>query len=83
MFKKRVHDLLFLAHKFHAFFQTVSSVLDIDDGAAMQNTVQDGGGDGNVGKDLAPQRKGLLGSKYGRGFLILSGNELEEKEPKS
>ena len=33
--KKSVHDLLLLAHKFLAFFQTVRLTLDVDNGAVM------------------------------------------------
>ena len=45
LFKKRVHNLLFLAHKFLALLQTVGLALNVDDGAVMQNAVQNGGGD--------------------------------------
>ena len=70
MLKKSVHDLLFLAHKFFAFFETVRLALDVDHGAVMQDTVQDGGGDGDVGKDLVPLGEGLIGSEDGGGLLI-------------
>ncbi len=46
--------MLFLTHKFLAFFQTVRLALDVNDSAVMQDAVQDGGGDGDVGKDLVP-----------------------------
>ena len=71
--------MLFLAHKFLAFFQAVGLTFDVDDSAVMQNAIQDSGGDGNVGKDLIPLGEGLVGSKDGRCFLIPSGNELEEQ----
>ena len=60
LLKKRVHNLLFLAHKFLAFFQAVGLTFDFDDGAVMQDAVQDGGGNGNVGKDFIPLREGLV-----------------------
>ncbi len=44
----------------------------------MQGAVQDGGGNGDVGKDLVPLREGLVGGKDGRRFFIPSGNKLEE-----
>ena len=44
LLKKSVHDLLFLTHKFLAFFQTVRLALDVNDSAVMQDTIQDGGG---------------------------------------
>ena len=61
LLKKSVHDLLLLAHKFLAFFQTVRLALDVDNGAVMQDAVQDGGGDGDIGKDLVPLREGFVG----------------------
>ena len=72
MLKKSVHDLLFLAHKFLAFLQAVRLTLDIDNGAVMQDTVQDGRGDGDVGKDLVPLGESLVGGKNGGRFLIPS-----------
>ena len=71
--------MLLLAHKFLAFFQAVRLALDVDNGAVMQDTVQDGGGDGDVGKDLVPLGEGLVGGEDGGCFLIPSGNELEEQ----
>ena len=79
LLKKSVHDLLFLAHKFLALLQAVRLALDVDDGAVMQDTVQDGGGDGDVGKNLVPLGEGLVGGKDGRRLLIPPGNELEEQ----
>ena len=79
LLKKSVHDLLFLTHKFLAFFQAVRLTLDVDNSAVMQDTVQDGGGDGDVGKDLVPLGESLVGGKNGGRFLIPSGNELEEQ----
>ena len=71
--------MLFLAHKFLALFQAVRLTLDVDNGAVMQYTIQDGGGDGDVGKDLVPLGESLVGGKNGGRFLIPSGNELEEQ----
>ena len=71
--------MLLLAHKFLAFFQAVRLALDVDNGAVMQDAVQDGGGDGDVGKDLVPLREGFVGGKDGRCFFIPSGNKLEEQ----
>lgn len=79
LLKKSVHDLLFLAHKFLAFFQAVRLTLDVDNGAVMQYTIQNSGGDGDVGKDLIPLGEGLVGGKNGGRFLIPSGNELEKE----
>ena len=59
MHKKSVDDLLFLAHEFLTFFQTVRLALDVDHGAVMQNAIQDGGSNGDVGKDLVPLGEGL------------------------
>ena len=79
MLKKSVHDLLFLAHKFFSFFETVRLAFDVNNGAVMEDTVQDSGGDGDVGKDLVPLGEGLIGSEDSGGLLIASGNQLEEE----
>ena len=77
MLKKRVNNLLFLVHEFFLFLQTTRLAFDIDNGAVMQDAVQNGGGDGDVGKDLIPLEEGLVGGKYSGGFLIPSGNQQE------
>ena len=79
MLKKCVYDLLLLAHKFLALLQTVRLALDVDDSAVVQDAVQDGGGDGDVGKDLIPLREGLVGGKDGGRLLVPPCNELEEQ----
>ena len=71
--------MLFLAHKFFAFFQAVRLTLDVDNGAVKQYPIQDGGGDGDVGKDLIPLGEGLVGGEDGGRFLIPFGNELEKQ----
>ena len=63
MLKKGIYNLLFLAHKFLAFFQSVGLAFDVDNGAVMQDAVQDGGGNGNVGKDLIPLREPCVDKK--------------------
>ena len=77
MLKKSVNDLLFLAHKFFAFFQAIGFAFDVDHRTVMQDTVQDRGGNGDIGEDLIPLGEGLVGSKDGRGLLIAPGDELE------
>ena len=79
MLEKSINDLLFLAHKFLAFFQPVGLTLDVNDGAVMQDTIQDGGGNGDVGKDFVPLGESLIRGEYGGGFLIPPGNELKEQ----
>ena len=79
LLKKSVHDLLLLAHKFLAFLETVRLTFDVDHRAVMQDTVQDSGGNGNVGEDLVPLGKGFVGSEDGGGFLVPPGNQLEEQ----
>ena len=79
MLEKSVNDLLFLAHKFLAFFKPVGLTLDVNDGAVMQDTIQDGGGDGDVGKNLVPLGERLIRGEYGGGFLIPPGNQLKEQ----
>ena len=79
LLKKSVHDLLLLAHKFLAFLETVRLAFDVNNGAVVQDTIQDGGGDGDVGKDLVPLGESLIGSKEGGGLLIAPGNQLENR----
>ena len=50
---------MFLAHEFLASLQAVRLALDADDGAVMRDAIQDGGGNGNAGKDLVPLGEGL------------------------
>ena len=71
--------MLLLAHKFLSFLETVRLAFDVDYRAMVQDTVQDGGGDGDVGKDLVPLGEGLIGSEDGGGLLIPSGNQLENR----
>ena len=72
--------------------QTVRLALDVDDGAVMQDAVQNCGRDGDVGKDLVPPGEGLVGGKDlvppgeglvggkdGRRLLISPCNKLEEQ----
>ena len=79
LLKKSVHNLLLLAHKFLAFFEAVRLAFDVNNGAVMQDTIQDGGGDGDVGKDLVPLEEGLIGGEDRGGLLIPPGNQLEEQ----
>ncbi len=51
MVKKGIDDLLFPAHKFLAFLESVRLALDVNDGAVVQDTVENGGGDCNVGEN--------------------------------
>ena len=58
--------MLLLAHKFLEFLESVRLALDVNDSAVMQNTIQDGGGNGDVGKDFVPLGESLIGSEDGR-----------------
>ena len=69
LLKKSVHDLLFLAHKFLSFLETVRLALDVNHGAVMQDTVQDSGGNGDVGKDFVPLGESLIVKGFIRCFL--------------
>ncbi len=79
MIKKDIDDLLLLAHKLLALFEPVGLALDVNNGAVVQDAVENGGGDGNVGKNLVPLGEGFVEGKDSGGFLVLSGNELEEQ----
>lgn len=61
LLKRKVDNLQFLAHEFFLFLEKVRLALDIDDGAVMQNAIQDGGG--NTGKGLVSLGEGLIGRK--------------------
>lgn len=79
MLKKSVHNLLFLAYKFLSPLEAVGLALDVNNGAVMQDAVQDGGGNGDVCKDLVPLEEGLVGGKDGGRLFVPPGNELEEQ----
>jgi len=79
LLKKGIDDLLLLAHKFLALFEPVGFALAVNDGTVGQDAVENGGGDGDVGKNLVPLGEGFVGGKDGRGFLIASGDQLEEQ----
>ena len=79
LLEKSIYDLLFLAHKFFTFFEPIELALDVDHSTVVQAAIQNGGGDGYVGKDLIPLGESLVGGKNGGRFLIPSGNELEEQ----
>ena len=59
--KKSVDNLLLLAHEFLALLQTIGFALNIDDRTVMQDTVEDSGGDGDIGKDLVPLGESFVG----------------------
>ena len=67
MLKKSIDDLLFLPHKFLAFFEAIGFSLDVNHGTVMQDAVQDRGSNGYIGKDLVPLRECLIGGKDGGG----------------
>ena len=79
LFKEGIDNVPLLLHIFFTFFQPIAPALDIDDGTVVQNTVEDRRGDGDIGKDLVPLRKGLVGSEDCWDLLIPSGNELKEQ----
>ncbi len=79
MIKKGIDDLLLLTHKFLALFEPVGLALDVNDGAVVQDTVENGGGNCNVGKNLVPLGEDFVGGKDDGSFLIPSGDELEEQ----
>jgi len=79
LLEQRIHNLLFLFHKFLSFFEPVALAFDVDDGAVMQDTVENGRGNGHVGKYLVPLREGLVAGKDGGDLLVTSGDELKER----
>ena len=79
MLKKRIDDPLLLVDKFLAFFQIVRLALHVDGGALVQNIIQNGQGDGDIGKDLVPLGKGLVGDKDNGGLLIPPSNQLKDQ----
>ena len=62
-----------------AFFEAVTFALDVDDGAMVQNAVQNGGGYSDIRKNLAPLRKRFVGREYGRNLFVAAGNELKKQ----
>jgi len=51
----------------------------VNDSAVVQDTVENGGSNCNIGKNLVPLGKDFVEGKDGGGFLIPSGNELGEQ----
>ena len=45
----------------------------------VQDAVQNGGGNGDIGKNLIPLGKGLVGGENSRCLLVASGNELKKQ----
>ena len=70
--------MLFQAHKFFAFLQAVRLALDVDHGTMVQNPIRDGGGNGNIGKDLIPLGEGLV---RGENVPCPWGNSRKEVAP--
>ncbi len=60
MLKNGIDDLQFPTYKFLALLEPVRLALDVDDGAVVQDAVENGGNNGNVGKNLVPLGKVLL-----------------------
>ena len=79
LLKKGVDNLLFLTHKLLTFLEAIRLAFDVNNGAVMQDTIQDGGGNSDIGKNLIPLGEGLIGSEDGGGLLIAPGNQLEEE----
>ena len=71
--------MLLLAHKFLAFLETVRLAFDVNNGAVMQDTVQDGGGNSDVGKDLVPLGEGLIRGFTDTGIVSIIDPRLRDK----
>lgn len=63
LIEEGVDNLLFLAHEFLTFFETVGFTLDVDNGTVVKDAVEDTGDDGDVGKDLIPLGEGFVRGK--------------------
>ena len=69
--------VFFLYRRNHRTFISIFGYCsNVNDSAVMQNTVRNGRGDGDVGKDLVPLGEGLIGGKDGGGLLIPLGVEV-------
>jgi hypothetical protein len=66
--------------RFAFVFKPVTFAFDIDDGGAMQETVESSAGHDRVAaKDVGPLGRGLVGSDDGGGvFLVAAADDLEE-----
>ena len=58
--KERIHDMLFLFHMFLTLFKPIAFPFDVDNGAMMQNTVEDSRSDSDISEDIIPLREGLI-----------------------
>ena len=55
--------MLFFFHELLTFFKAVALALNVDDSGMMEDTVEDGRSDGDVGEDLVPLRESLIRGK--------------------
>ncbi len=58
----------------------VAVAADVDDVAAVEQTVQEGGGHDLVVQDLAPALEALVRGEHRRGVLVAPVHELEEED---
>lgn len=79
LLEEGIDNVLFLIHVFLSFFEPVALAFDIDDSTVLQNTGKDSRGDGDIGEDLVPLGKGLVGGKDCGGILVSSGDALKEQ----
>ena len=59
--------------------ETVGVAVEGDDHAAVEDPVEQGGGDGGVAEDLAPGADGPVGGDDDRGFQVALGDDLEQR----
>ena len=79
LLEESVDYLLLLFHILFAFFEAVALTLDVDDSAMVQYAIKNGGSNGDIGENLIPLGKGLVGCKDGGCFLVSLSDELKEQ----
>jgi len=60
LLKQSVDDLRLLLHVLLELFEPVGFAFDMDNGTVVDSPVEDGGNDGNIGKDVVSLGKGLV-----------------------
>jgi hypothetical protein len=61
--KEGIDDVLFLLHTLLALLESVAFALDVYDSGVVEYSVEDSGGNGDVGKDLVPLGESFVGGK--------------------
>jgi hypothetical protein len=68
-----------LGDEFGVLTEAVARALDLDDDGVVEETVEEGGSDDRVAKDLAPLGEAAVGGEDHRSLFVAGVDELEEE----